>query len=63
MDFIKITLMYKDKPQGSYIDHTCNVDLIDMMDGADPDSEDWYKLEAISMTDDEFKALPEFMGF
>ena len=55
--------MYKDQSQGSYIDHICNVNLIDMLDGADPESDDWYKIEAVNMTDEEFNKLSEFQGW
>ena len=57
-DFVKITLMYGNQPQGCYVDHVSNVDLIALFDG-----DDCYKIETIEMTDEEFEKLPEFQGF
>ena len=55
---VKITLMYGNKPQGSYIDHVSNVDL-----GALFDDDSCYKIETVEITNEEFEKLPEFQGF
>lgn len=51
--------------QGSYYiddpDSTCT--LSELLDGAYPGEDEGYNVSIIEMTDEEFKALPEFTGF
>ena len=59
--YIKI----KSVAQGSsYIDKVDEaVNLADLLDGAYPGEDEGYLVSIVEMTEDEFKALPEFDGF
>lgn len=62
MEFIKITLMYKDREQGSYYDRIDNMDLADLIDGMEQ-GDDSYNLSIVEMSEVEYENLPEFQGF
>jgi len=62
MEFIKITLMYKDREQGSYYDRIDNnMNLADLIDGMEGD--DSYNLSIVEMSEVDYENLPEFQGF
>jgi len=53
--FLKVTLMYKDKPQGSYVDPKSTFIETDRNEG--------YLVEIVKMTDSEYNKMEEFHGF
>ena len=55
----------KSVSQGSScIDEINNApNLADLLDGAYPEEDEGYLVSIVEMTEDEFKALPEFHGF
>ena len=62
MKFAKITLLYGDEPQGSYIE-SLNVDLNAILDGCEPDADEKFLIEPVEMTQEEVDILPEFLGW
>lgn len=60
-EFIKIQLMENGKSAGSYIERSERVDVADLFDGAAPGEQ--YLLTLIEMSEQDYAALPEFMGF
>lgn len=62
MRFVKVELMYRDKPQGSYINKINEMSLTDLLDGMEPGT-DSYKVSVVEMSEAEHEKLPEFMGF
>lgn len=63
MTYIKVTLYCGEQPQGSFTQSAEELDLSGALDGFEPGSGDWYKLEAVEMTLDAYEALAEFQGF
>ena len=59
----RITLMYKDKPQNSYIETNPSRIGDGLFEDMESDSGDWYKIECLEMSQEELDKLPEFMGF
>lgn len=54
----------KSVAQGSsYIDEDRDISLFDLLDGAYPGENEGYLVSIVEMTEEEFKALPEFAGF
>ena len=47
----------------SYIDEAGNITLSDLLDGADAGEDEGYLVSVVEMTEEEFKTLPEFIGF
>jgi len=62
MRYIKIEAYWKNWPQGSYIDKIENISLADLIDGLAP-GDDSYRISVVVMSEEAFKALPEFTGF
>lgn len=63
---IKITLMHKDQPQRSYCqlaDDPVNFRDLCGDNYLTEESGDWFKIEYIKMTENEYNKLPEFTGF
>ena len=63
MEYVKVQVLneWRSNCGAVYIDEIQNIDCIALMDGCPPG--DGYVLTKIEMTEDEFKALPEFTGF
>ncbi len=59
--YFKMTLMYDNQSQGSYIEKLDNI--LEMFREMLPDSGDTYVVEAVEMEESEYEKLPEFMGF
>lgn len=54
----------KSVAQGSsYIDIGTNINLLDLLDGSYSGEDEGYIISIVEMTEEEFKALPEFDGF
>lgn len=54
----------KSVAQGSsYIDEGININLLDLLDGSCSGEDEGYLVSIVEMTEDKFKALPEFTGF
>ena len=49
--------------RSSYIDEGTNINLLDLLDGSYPGEDEGYLVSIVEMTEEEFKALPEFDGF
>ena len=64
MESKKRYVKVKSVAQGSsYIDTGTNINLLDLLDGSYSGEDEGYLVSIVEMTEDEFKALPEFDGF
>lgn len=64
--YIKITLMYGNQEQGSFcelIDKPINFYDFNETGETTKQSGEWFKIEFVSMTKEEYESLPEFEGF
>ena len=65
MRVYRITLLYDNKPQGSYIEKH----IVQCLDGLRDELlfelsiNDGYKIEVLEMSENEYDSLPEFNGF
>ena len=57
----KITLLYNERPQGSYIENNL-LNLVDVLLN-DAELGETYRIEVIEMSLDEHAKLPDFEGF
>ena len=64
--YVKISLMYREQPQGSYyepIDKPVSFFELNETGETSKESGSWFKVEFVKMTEAEYKNLPEFTGF
>uniref|UniRef100_A0A6M3KZL5 Uncharacterized protein n=1 Tax=viral metagenome TaxID=1070528 RepID=A0A6M3KZL5_9ZZZZ len=62
--YLKITLLYNGKEQGSYTEKApAYIEVEDGRTGTRSDSDDMYKIEIVEMTKRQYESLPEFDGF
>lgn len=60
--FIKI----KSVSQGSFYIQSSDepiMSIVDLLDGAEPGEENGYIVSVVEMTQEQYEALPEFIGF
>ena len=53
--YLKVELLYKGKPQGSYVEPAQKSIFIP--------GDDEYRVSLVKMTEKEYRGLPEFRGF
>ena len=58
--YVKVKSVAQRSP---YIDEGKNINLLDLLDGSDSGKDEGYLVSIVEMTEEEFKALPEFDGF
>ena len=64
--YVKITLMFGEQKQNSYcepIDKPISFYELNECGETTKESKEWFKIEFIKMTEDEYKKIPEFDGF
>lgn len=61
MKYAKIELFYKNKRQSGYIENPEKISFSGLMDGLEP-GDDSYRISVVEMTEEEYEALPEYLG-
>jgi len=61
--YVKIILKWKNYTEGSYVVKPEDADLKSLIDSLEPDSENWYAIKTVKMTEKNFEELKEFDGF
>lgn len=60
--YIKVSLFYGEQRQGSFVEPLATFDK-DAWFGEMSTGDEYYRIEAVDMTKEQYDALPEFEGF